>query len=74
MGPGWWIFMVAAWILVFPTGIAAVSTGWMLPWLRKRTVSPRLWGWGDIILGVGLTILTFIMAKKLGSGAATAVG
>ncbi|GAA1088623.1 hypothetical protein GCM10009663_35290 [Kitasatospora arboriphila] len=55
MGAFQWACLVAAWAFTLVPGIAAVSRGWLLPWLRGRVPSPRLWGTGEITLGLGIT-------------------
>jgi hypothetical protein len=35
-------------------GLAAIRTGWVLPWLRRRTLRPRLWGYGVLLMSVFL--------------------
>lgn len=37
-------------------GSAAVARGWLVPWLRGRVLSPRLWGAGTIMTGIGAAI------------------
>lgn len=35
-------------------GVAAVRRGWVLPWLRPRTLRPRLWGYGVLLMSAFL--------------------
>ncbi|MGW3646633.1 hypothetical protein [Streptomyces sp. NPDC000878] len=35
-------------------GAVAVATGWLLPWLRRRTLRPALWGYGTVLFAAGL--------------------
>lgn len=37
-------------------GAMAVATGWLLPWLRSRTLRPALWGYGTMLFGTGLLL------------------
>lgn len=37
-------------VLVTVAGMAAVGTGWVLPWLRKKVCRRRLWGCGSLLL------------------------
>ncbi|MGW0840725.1 hypothetical protein ACWD26_11270 [Streptomyces sp. NPDC002787] len=37
-------------------GVAAIRTGWLLPWLRRSTLRPALWGWATIVGGAGLCL------------------
>lgn len=32
-------------------GAVAVATGWLLPWLRRRTLRPALRGYGTVLFG-----------------------
>jgi hypothetical protein len=36
--------------------VAIVGGGWMLPWLRRRTRRPRLWGFGAVCSSAGLPV------------------
>ncbi|WP_221348719.1 hypothetical protein [Streptomyces beigongshangae] len=33
---------------------AAIRSGWTVPWLRRRTYRPRLWGYGALTGDTGL--------------------
>ncbi|WP_326720861.1 MULTISPECIES: hypothetical protein [unclassified Streptomyces] len=33
--------------------LGALATGRMPPWLRHRTLRPRLWGYGTVCAGAG---------------------
>ncbi|WP_157876159.1 hypothetical protein [Peterkaempfera griseoplana] len=35
-------------------GVAALSRGWLPWWLRGHVSSPRLWGGGEVTLGLGV--------------------
>jgi hypothetical protein len=37
-------------------GAVAIGTGWLLPWLRSRTVRPELWGYGAVSFSAGLAL------------------
>ena len=37
-------------------GGVAVRTDWLLPWLRRRTVRPKMWGYGAMLAGTGLLL------------------
>ncbi|NEC87550.1 hypothetical protein [Streptomyces sp. SID12501] len=37
-------------------GGVAVRTGWLLPWLRRRTLRPELWGYGAMLGSAGLLL------------------
>ena len=34
-------------------GVLAIATGRMPPWLRRRTLRPRLWGYGTVCSSAG---------------------
>ncbi|MET7986266.1 MULTISPECIES: hypothetical protein [unclassified Streptomyces] len=40
-------------------GIAAVTVYWVPPWLRRRVVRPKLYGWGALAGAVGLGLIMF---------------
>ncbi|WP_329271384.1 hypothetical protein [Streptomyces sp. NBC_01451] len=37
-------------------GVMAVATGWLLPWLRRRTLRPALWGYGTVLFSGGVLL------------------
>ncbi|MFE7840999.1 hypothetical protein ACFU53_34565 [Streptomyces sp. NPDC057474] len=37
-------------------GVVAIRTGWMLPWLRRRTLRPVLWGYATLAGSAGLCL------------------
>ncbi|NEA67858.1 hypothetical protein [Streptomyces sp. SID12488] len=39
------------------SGAVAAGTGWLLPWLRKRTLRPALWGYGTMLFSLGLLLM-----------------
>ncbi|MFF4651808.1 hypothetical protein [Streptomyces sp. NPDC001380] len=55
-----WAAFAAVWIIVLPLAVPAVLREWMVPWLRGRVVSPRIWGTGDLLLGLGLTAMNVL--------------
>ncbi|MGW5330267.1 hypothetical protein [Streptomyces sp. NPDC004014] len=54
----WAAFGVIAAITLIPGGSAALA-GWLTPRLRGRVQSPRIWGLGLILMGLGLSIELF---------------
>ncbi|MFE0387506.1 hypothetical protein ACFW1F_25980 [Streptomyces bungoensis] len=52
---GWVALGTVSAITLIPGG-AAVLGGWLLPRLRDRVQSPRIWGLGLILVGLGLSI------------------
>ncbi|MEU5534318.1 hypothetical protein [Streptomyces sp. NPDC020362] len=52
--------VVAAWLAVAlfaAGGIAGIRADWVPPWLRHRVVRPRLWGYGALLMTLGLSLL-----------------
>ncbi|MFD0434931.1 hypothetical protein ACWEGX_11335 [Streptomyces chartreusis] len=41
-------------LLIAASGVAAVTHAWMLPWNRRRVRSPRVHGWGQLVLAFAL--------------------
>lgn len=41
-------------------GVAALATGWVVPWGRTRTLRPRLWGYGSLVCAVGAALFMFL--------------
>jgi len=40
-------------------GVVAVGTGWLLPWPRRSRIQrPALWGYGAMLTGTGVFLLT----------------
>ncbi|MET7382010.1 hypothetical protein ABZT08_24850 [Streptomyces sp. NPDC005526] len=37
-------------------GVAAIRTGWVLPWGAHKILRPRLWGSGSLVLAVGAAL------------------
>ncbi|MFJ6568300.1 hypothetical protein ACIQNU_12805 [Streptomyces sp. NPDC091292] len=50
-----WAMAVIA-VLAAAEGVAAVRTGWVLPWIRRRVLRPRLWGYGMLITSIGVPL------------------
>lgn len=55
--------VVAAWLvtaLLVAGGIASIAAD-RVPWpARGRVVRPRLWGWGTLVMALGLSLLLFL--------------
>lgn len=47
-----WAVTILAATICFVPGLAAVTTAWLFPWLRASIARPRLWGWGELMLGL----------------------
>lgn len=45
---------VAVALLFAASGVAAVTRGWVPPWNRRHVRRVRLYGWGQLVAGVGL--------------------
>lgn len=41
-------------------GVAAVAASWVPPWVRRRVVRPRVWGWGALSGSVGMALFMFL--------------
>lgn len=39
-------------VLMVVLGVAALRTGWTLPWARGRVTRMRMYGWGLVLAGV----------------------
>ncbi|KOV61004.1 hypothetical protein ADL01_32420 [Streptomyces sp. NRRL WC-3618] len=54
----WYLLGTAALVMsgMVVIGAVAVTTGWLLPWLRLRTTRPELWGYGAMCGGMGLLL------------------
>ncbi|MFI5634668.1 hypothetical protein ACIA8E_36035 [Streptomyces sp. NPDC051664] len=44
-------------------GIAAIRTGWVLPWLRNKVFRPRLWGYASLLMAACLALQIFDSPK-----------
>lgn len=51
-----WAALGAALAITLVPGGAAVLSSWLFPRLRGRIESPRIWGLGVILVGLGLSI------------------
>lgn len=41
-------------LLIAASGVAAVTRGWVLPMNRRRVRTPRIYGWGQLVVAFGL--------------------
>ncbi|WP_190012994.1 hypothetical protein [Streptomyces lucensis] len=46
--------------LMAASGIAAVTTGWVAPFARRRILRPRLWGYGQLSGAAGASLWMFL--------------
>ncbi|TQE25063.1 hypothetical protein [Streptomyces ipomoeae] len=56
---------VAVAVVVFTVvvfAVIAIRTEWILPWLRRSTLRPRLWGYSALFGGAGLGLWCFAHA------------
>jgi uncharacterized membrane protein len=51
-----WVALAVVWAVTVLPGMAAIFCGWLLPWMRSRIASPRLYGGGQVMVGLGITI------------------
>jgi hypothetical protein len=51
-----WVALAVVWAVTVLPGMAAIFCGWLLPWMRSRIASPRLYGGGQVTVGLGITI------------------
>ncbi|MFJ5213320.1 hypothetical protein ACIP98_01230 [Streptomyces sp. NPDC088354] len=56
MGAYGWAALAAVLAITLVPGGAAVLRSWLFPRLRGRVESPRIWGLGVILMGLGLSI------------------
>ncbi len=54
--------LAAAVVATVVFGVAAIRTGWLLPWLRRGTLRPVLWGYATLAGGAGLCLWCVGMA------------
>jgi hypothetical protein len=54
----WYVLAPGAAVSVLAAvgGVAAIRTGWVLPWLRRRTFRPWLWGYGALLMSTNLAL------------------
>ncbi|MFH0174732.1 hypothetical protein [Streptomyces cacaoi] len=45
---------------VAAAGVAAVTTGWLLPFRRERILRPKLWGASLLLIAFGLAFFLFL--------------
>ena len=69
MGTFQWAILAVVWLITLVPGTAAISRGWIPAWLRGSVLFPRMWGSGDVALGLGITI--GMIASHGHSGAST---
>ncbi|MFD5794151.1 hypothetical protein ACFWIO_11540 [Streptomyces diastatochromogenes] len=50
----------AAAALLVASGVAAITTGWVMPIGRHRILRPRLWGYGCLVCAVGSSLFLFM--------------
>jgi hypothetical protein len=73
VGAGWarlgtgdrmhWILVtvaVIALVALAGAGVAAITTGWLAPWGRRRVLRPTLWGYGAVVGAVGMALYMFL--------------
>ncbi|MFC3575835.1 hypothetical protein ACFOZ0_21645 [Streptomyces yaanensis] len=55
------VFVTLAVILVLYAilGIVAITTGWVVPWLRGTIARPRLWGSGTLLFASGIALFRY---------------
>ncbi|MFD9006697.1 hypothetical protein ACFV0T_38120 [Streptomyces sp. NPDC059582] len=54
MNPYFALPLLVVALLVAAAGFAAVTRGWVLPMNRRRVRSPRLYGWGQLVVAFAL--------------------
>ncbi|MEU4170611.1 hypothetical protein AB0F46_27510 [Streptomyces sp. NPDC026665] len=58
-----WYFVGFAALIVIAqagAGIAAITRYWIPPWMRRRVVRPKLWGWGTLVAALGWSLFAFL--------------
>ncbi|MFI6353161.1 hypothetical protein ACIBJF_10965 [Streptomyces sp. NPDC050743] len=50
--------LVVALMVAF--GVAGITTGWVIPLGRHRILRPKLWGFGQLLGAVGLSLWMFL--------------
>ncbi|MFE0652623.1 hypothetical protein ACFVZH_29015 [Streptomyces sp. NPDC059534] len=43
-------------VLLVPAGVAALRTGWMLPWQRRHVYRTQLFGWAQLVMAGAFTV------------------
>ncbi|MER5470138.1 hypothetical protein [Streptomyces sp. NPDC002685] len=58
----WYLVGLAALVVTAQAGfgIAAITTGWIPPWFRRRVLRPKQWGWGALTGAVGMSLFMFL--------------
>ncbi|GAA3823168.1 hypothetical protein ACFS5L_26825 [Streptomyces phyllanthi] len=51
--------LMALWVLAAVPAVAAIRTGWLLPWLRRRTHRPRMWGYATLLGNTGACLVLY---------------
>ncbi|MGW0625589.1 hypothetical protein [Streptomyces sp. NPDC002758] len=46
--------------LMAVSGIAGITTGWVVPFGRHRILRPKLWGYGQLLGAVGASLWMFL--------------
>ncbi|MFI9807234.1 hypothetical protein ACIHEJ_23205 [Streptomyces sp. NPDC052301] len=58
------MFLVVATVLIVALmvafGVAGITTGWVVPFGRRRILRPKLWGYSQLIGAVGLSLWMFL--------------
>ncbi|MBP5891227.1 hypothetical protein ACSCB1_16425 [Streptomyces europaeiscabiei] len=57
-------FLAAAMVATTVFGVVAIRTQWMLPWLRRSTLRPVLWGWATLSGSAGLGLWCVAVATE----------
>ncbi|WP_371577165.1 hypothetical protein [Streptomyces sp. NBC_01314] len=57
-------FLAAAMVATTVFGVVAIRTEWMLPWLRRSTPRPVLWGCATLSGSAGLGLWCVAMATE----------
>jgi hypothetical protein len=73
---GWTMVGVAAAACLVP-GVAAMATGWVIPWLRGQVLRPALWGLGEILLGAFMiwqAVMHSALSTHTGGGTVWLIG
>ncbi|MFD9127654.1 hypothetical protein [Kitasatospora sp. NPDC059571] len=50
-----WVVLALLWVVVLLPAVPALTRGTLPPWWRGPARNPRLWGVGDLVLGLGAT-------------------
>jgi hypothetical protein len=49
-------------------GVAAVTRGWIVPFVRKRVQRPKLWGYGALAGGTGAGLFVLLVDQHGAAG------